>query len=94
MSKSPWSHYGRTGATQQMQAETPVQQAIFQATQNVERSQQMIDKYVRGAVTEFSQIRTGAAGYQKMIRGMLQRSATPESIDETLRRLKRPPQAG
>lgn len=94
MKQSPWSHYGRTGATPQMQAETPVQQAIFQAAQNVERSQQLIDKYVRGAVTEYSRIRSGSSGYQKMIRDMLQRPSNPESVEETLRRLKRGPQAG
>jgi hypothetical protein len=53
----------------------------------VTRTREQLVEYLRRTLAEYSNIRVGQAGYQKMITDALQPPPHPESIEETLRRL-------
>jgi hypothetical protein len=89
MKPSPWSHYGRAPKNVRKTPATPEQHAFAAAADNVAHGRRLAEQYLRGAITEFSHIRSGPDGYQKLVRDVLTPAAFPESIEDTLRRLAR-----
>ena len=87
MNKSPWSSYGRIPA----QADTPRDpdrpDVTFGAAAHIARGREQLAEYLQRTLKEYSDIRAGRGGYQRLLADALKPSPRPESIAERLRRL-------
>ena len=85
--KSPWSAYGR----RQNRSEKPPGPAepdpTFGAAGEVMRTQQQLKAYLARVMREYNEIRSGHAGYERIVSEAMKPPPRPESIEETLRRL-------
>jgi hypothetical protein len=86
MHKSPWSYYGRGPVRPEISARATAQDPAF-GPLPVVNGQEKLAIYLHGALSEYSKIRSGPAGYRKLIDAVLRPPKRPESIEDTLRRL-------
>ncbi|HSQ05764.1 MAG TPA: hypothetical protein VLN59_17120 [Burkholderiales bacterium] len=87
MNTSPWNYYGRLPAKQDADPSPSAPDPTLGAEKNVTRTRAQLVEYLRRTLAEYSDIRAGQSGYQKMIEDALQPPPRPESIEETLHRL-------
>jgi hypothetical protein len=93
MTTSPWNYYGRPTGKHDETVQRPAEDPTFGAEAHVARTREQLVQYLRQTLEEYSSIRAGERGYQKMIADALAPPPRPESIEETLRRLtgEKPP---
>ena len=82
--KSPWSSYGRS---QQQQQDSPRPDLTFGEARDAVRAREQLKRYLDRTLREFDEIRSGRAGYNRIVADALKPAPRPESIEETLRRL-------
>jgi len=87
MNTSPWNYYGRLPAKQEPDPSDSAPDPTLGAARDVTRTRAQLMEYLRRTLAEYSDIRGGQCGYQKMIDDAMQPPPRPESIEETLRRL-------
>jgi len=59
----------------------------FGAAGHVARGREQLTQYLQRALKEYSDIRAGRGGYQRLVADALKPSPHPESVAERLRRL-------
>lgn len=89
MNHSPWDYYGRGPVRPEIRARADAQDPAFGGSLPVTNGQEQLASYLRGTLKEYSNIRSGPAGYRKMIDAALAPPPRAESIADTLRRLAR-----
>ncbi len=87
MHRSPWSYYGHGSGGPETSPQRSAPDPTFGAERNVTRTREQLVRYLHRTIEEYSNIRAGERGYQKMIDEALKPPPRPESIEETLRRL-------
>jgi len=87
MNNSPWNYYGRGPVRPTIQARAAVRDPDFGHALPVANQQDKLAAYLQGALTEYSQIRSGPGGYRKLIDAVLERPTRRETIQDTLIRL-------
>lgn len=87
MHKSPWSSYGRMPTQPDGDSAAREPDPTFGAAAHVARGREQLARYLQSALKEYTDIRAGRSGYQRLVADALRPSPHPESIEERLRRL-------
>jgi hypothetical protein len=86
MSTSPWSAYGRTPPKSAEQPGADKQNPIAGVLNDIVRGREEIENFVGRLLREYHEIRSGNAGYRRIIADALTPSNRPETIEERLTR--------
>jgi len=89
MNRSPWSYYGRGPVRPEIHARAAAHDPAFGAALPVANKQEKVAAYLQGTLAEYSKIRSGPAGYRKLIDAVLKPPPRRETIKDTLIRLAR-----
>jgi len=89
MNKSPWNYYGRGPVRPEIRARAAAYDPIFGRALPVVNKQDKVAAYLEGTLAEYTKIRSGPAGYRKLIDAVLEQPVRRESITDTLIRLAR-----
>ena len=87
MDKSPWSAYGRRQNDTKNSPASGKPDPTFGAAREVMITHEQLKHYLTRTLQEYNEIRAGRAGYARMVSEALKPPPSPESIEETLRRL-------
>jgi len=89
MNRSPWSYYGRGPVRPEIRARAAAHNPAFGGALPVANKHEKVAAYLQGTLTEYSRIRSGPAGYRRLIEAVLVPPPCRETIKDTLIRLAR-----
>lgn len=87
MNRSPWSYFGRGPVRPEIRARVAARDPGSAGALPVANNHEKVAAYLQGTFMEYSRIRSGPAGYRRLIEAVLEPPPCRETIQDTLNRL-------